>query len=449
VASLLSVEMLQAVRKRPHSVYALLDLELPSGTRRYSSAPIKTPFGQYHGKIISAGSFFRSASGVDGRIIFPRLDSITIEDLDSELAELFELTKPSGSPVTVWMAAEGVHQDNWFRFVDNFVLDDWQQTRALQFTLSFSFNDLPFRSLIPRTPILRPDFPRAANAETYTHHVLLAYGVHDSSGVGDQGMVQTFYVDTANGHFGPWLGWIEVTRVFLDGVVQPSGWTVIHPIIGGRQYTLIEFASPPDPTTNPVVTADIIGYKDGTDGAGSLLTGAAALQHAFVNFIHPSEDWKRGAWFNPSTAPISTVYFEEMHVFLVDRGWDAVSRNFGGSKRLTGQLLFEQWCDSFGRVGLVGSFFTNDGKIAIRPNSHCVLELFQEGSHWVRYDKDEVDDSFSQPVDRHNLLDKVTVKFLMNSIDESFRWAIEVSDLSVGRNAADDLLMPWSKSQLS
>lgn len=449
MAGLFSQQLLAVAQKKPWLLYVLLDLQLPGGTRRYSKGPLKTPFGQYHGKIISMGSFYRGCSTSDGRLSYPRLGNIIVEDMDHELAAAFELNDPAGSPVTVWIAADGLHQDFWFRFVDNFVLDDCQQDDLFRWILSFSYNDLPLRSLIPRTPILRPDFPKVADPVTYNYHVQIAYGVHDSSGVGDKGMVPTYYVDTDLGRFGAWLGWVEVPRVFLNEVLQTSGYSIVHPIIGGRQYTLIQFDTPPDPTTNPQVTADIIGYKDGPAGTGDLLTGASALQHWLVNFVYPTEDWKQGEWFSSSTAPVHEAYFSGMQGFLVEQSWDAVSRQYGGNKRIVAADGVREWCDSFGDVGVIGAFVTNDGKIALRPNNWKTLVLAYPDNQWIRFARDQVGPkSFRRRTDRHGLLDRINAQFLMRTADDSFRWSIEVADLSVGRNAAGDLRMPWSNAQL-
>jgi hypothetical protein len=447
----LSAPMLAEVLRNPKSLYILLDLQLPDGTRRYSTLPIKTPSGMYRGKIVSMGTLYRAASGVDGAVQYPRLGNIVVEDHDSQLARAFELTEADSSPVTMWLASANVFDpDDWYRLVDNFHLDDPQQQEPLVWNMGFAFNDAPLRSEIPRTPILRSDFPNAADPVIYTYHVFLAYGEHSSEGLGDKGMVPTHYVDTENGWFGPWLGWIEVPRVFLDGVIQTSGYTIIHPIIGGRQYTLIDFTTPPDPEDNPVVTADIIGYKDGLDGAGNLIVGPEALQHELVNFVYPTEDWKRGAWLDPSTAPVSVAHFSETQAYMVDHGWEHTSRLHGGAQQIRGDQIVQEFCLSYGSLGSVASIFTNDGKIGLRPNSHKVTELWHSGSRWIRYDRHKLgpDRSWRQPTNRDGVVDRLTVKFLHNSVNSDYRWSLEVSDLAVGRNSAASLAMIWSKSSL-
>jgi hypothetical protein len=448
---LLSAPMLQEVLKRPSSLYLLLDLVLPGGTRRYSTVPIKTPMGMYRGRIVNMGNYYRGTSGVDGGLQYPRLGNISVEDADQSLAREFELTEADNSPATLWLASANVFDpDDWFRLADNFLLDNPQQRGPILWDLSFSFDDAPLRSEIPRTRIMRNDFPHAADPTIYTYRVFLAYGVHSSAGLGDKGMVPTFYVDTENGDFGPWLGWVTVERVFLDGVLQTSGFSIIHPTIGGRLYTLIRFDTPPDPADDPVVTADITGYRDGVDGAGSLIVGAEALMHELVNFVYPSEDWKRGSWFANSTAPVAEEYFSEMQNFLTDQGWHETSRLHGGSSRIKGEDIIREFSDSCGRIGGIATIFTNDGRIGVRPNSHRVTTLAYSGARWIRYDRDALgdDSSWRAPVDRHNLVDRLTVNFLRNSVEENYRWSVEVSDLAVGRNSADSLDLIWSKASL-
>lgn len=446
-----SAAMLEVVQRNPKSLFLLLDIQLPSGTRRYATDPIKSSTGQYQGRIVSMGRMYRACSDVDGRLIYPRLDAISVADHTQELARELELTEPGGSPILLRLCSELVDEADWFTLAGNFLLDMWEQQRPHVWTFSFSYNDFPLRSLVPRTPILRPDFPNVVDPILYTYHVLLGYGIHSSEGIGDKGMIEPLYVDTTLGWFGPWLGWIPaIPRVFKNELLQTltTDYTVIRPIINGRQYTLVDFVIPPDP--EDTVTVDLEGYNDGTDGAGSILTGPHALEHFLATFVYPEEDWKRGAWPDPADAPISLDHFDEIQSFLAGKGWEKVSRSIGGRTRLKAEDHVKGFTDSFGKIGLIGSFITRDGKIALRPNNPFTEGLFYEGPLWVAYDRDQLgdDNSFSQPMDRHTLVDRLTIEFLLNSVDDAYRWSLEVSDLSVGRNSATNLRMPWSHAGL-
>jgi hypothetical protein len=446
----LSAALLVEAESGAPALYLILDLALPSGTRRYSNIPIKSAaFGQYQGRVVSFGNLFRGVSNTDGSLVFPRLGDMTVEDVDGSLAEALELTEPGGSIVTIRLASPNVAAAEYYTLVGNFRLDDWRQDRALVWTLVCSYYDLPLRSPFPHMPILRPDFPNVADPVTYTYHGYVAYGVHHSGGVGDKGMVPTLYVDTVTGDFGPFLGWVTVERVFKNDVIQ-SGWTTVHTIKNGRLWTLIRLAAPPP--VGEVVTADITGYRAGTDGAGSVLTGADALKHLLVNWVYPTPltDWKRDAWLPDSTAPVHTTRFAEMQAFLVAQGWEKVSKVFGGPTRVTGEAAVNDFLSSFGKVGSIGAFVSNDGKIALRPNDHTTTTLYHSGARWLRYNRHEhrEDGSWKRWNDRTQLADRINVSFLPRAVDESYRWSIEVQDLAAGRNAGADLTLPWSNAQL-
>lgn len=445
-----SAAMLAEVQSPAPALMVLLDLEMPGSTRRYASTPVvSSSLGQYAGQIVSMGNLHREASSISGEISYPTLGDITVEDTAGTLGLDLELSEPSGVGVTLRLASPDVDPSGWLVLATNFVLDDWRQERAHRWTLSFTFDDQPLRSPFPRTPILRPDFPNVADPVLYTYYVQIAYGIHDSRNAGDKGQVPAPYVDTVNGWFGPWLGWITIDRVYKNDTLQTSGWTTLHTTINGRLYTLIDFTTPPAVTD--VVTADITGYTDGTDGAGDLLTGADALKHLLVNWVYPAEDWKSGAWLADATAPVSVAHFAEMQTFLEAMGWEPVSKQFGGEKRLTGEEGLNSFCQSFGKAGSIGSLVTPDGKIAVRPNDHRTTVLYQSGTRHLRHEKNVVaaePDEFSLQHERTLLTDRINVRYLPNAVDDSYKWALEVRDLAVARGASSDLELPWSDAQV-
>lgn len=445
-----SAAMLAEVTRAAPKLFVLVNITFPSGIRRYAALPVRARgVGQYQGRITSLGNMYTSVCDLEGNFQYPRLGEMVLEDTRGDLGYIFEIAKPEGSLVEVYLAAKGVDEADWLPIFGNGRLDNWRMQERFKWTINVNYNDTFLRTLLPRTPILRADFPRAASAEIYTYHVLLAYGIHDSRQVGDNGMCPTFCVDTVNGWYGPWLGWVDVERVYVDGVNQTSGWSEVHTTINGREYTLIDFTTPPD--VDAVVTADIEGYKDGVNGTGDLITGADALSHLLINFAIPEEDWKSGAWFTVSGSdPISSTHFGVMQTFLEQLGWERVSKIIGGIDRITGETALNTFCHSFGKVGAIGSFATLDGKIALMPNDWRTTILYHSGLKWIRYNLQErgSQGSFSIERDRHLLADRVNVHYLPHHADGQYKWALEVRDLSIGRNLATDLELPWSHAQV-
>lgn len=444
---------LLAVAQQPSpQLYVLVKITMPNGSvKRYASGPINvTEVGNYHGRIVSMGSIYRSAGDITGALIYPKLDDIVIEDMDGSFGRELELQKPDGALVEMHLAGNAVAVADWMPLFGNGILDDWRMDSPGQWILTSSYNDLALRSPFPKTQILRSDFPFAADPVMYTYSALVAYGEHDSRNAGDKGMVSCYYVDTSAGLFGPWLGWITVQRVYLNGVLVPTGWSVVHPIINGRQYTLIQMPVP-YPTANQIVTADITGYTSGTDGAGTLLTGADAMSHLLSHWVFPIDEWTSGAW-NGAHSLLSVTHFDEMQDFLELLSWQKVSRQYGGDSRISAAAAIQEFCRSLGAIGGCAPIFTGSGKFGIRPNNFVSTVLSYSGLRRLRYNQNELGDrgtgSFTMWRNRQYLADRLNIKSILATAANEFKTALEVRDLSVDRNRASELELPWSHAKV-
>jgi hypothetical protein len=443
----LAARLLAETQASGARIYFAVDIGMGDFVRRYSDAPIwARGVGVYHGNIVSLGTAAFECSSPLGDLVYPKLSQMTVADESGSLARDLELYKPDGATVNVRMLCPGLPEEDWLPVYGNGVLDNWEQN-GREFTLETAFNELPLRSPFPRYPITRTSFKNAADPAIYTYFGLIAYGVHDSRNGGDGGMVPCHYVDTVLGRFGPWVGWITVDRVYLNGeLVDASDWTTVHEVIGGVLWTLIQFNTPPAKIDNPEVTADIEGYHNGVDGAGDLIEGANVPMHALANFILPTETWKSGAWNDPEDQLISVAHFEELHAYLVKLGYHELSFQIGGPERMDGKTMLQQFAVSVGAIATCLGFFTPDGKVAMRPNDLTTPVLSYGDLRRLRYES--AASAFQQYRHRQNLVDRLDVKAILNRTTGEYQWAINLRDLTVDRNRTASLELPMTKARV-
>jgi len=442
----LSAALALKLDEKAPRLFPVLEITRPSGTLRFAALPIRsTSLGTYQGRISALGNIHYEASGYDGVLSYPSFSEVTLVDHDQTLAREAELGDFDGSPIRLRLGSDDVSPADWTDLFGNGVVETHRMNSYGTWTLTFKFNEMPLRSPFPKTLILRKHFPAAADPALYNLYVMLAYGTHDSRKAGGWGQVPCYYVDTAKGWFGPWAGVIEIERVYVGGKLT-TAYTVITPVIGGHQFTLIQFTVPPP--FDVLVTADIVGLKANGDGTGALLIGADALKHLLVNFVFPAEEWKTGTYFNDSTAPVSVSHFDAVQDWLETVRWEQTSRQFGGDGRITGEEAVNDFCRSFGAAAAVSSFWTWGGKLAVGSTDFRPSALAYTGNRWLQYDRQELDKSWKLWYQKELVTDRITVKYFPCAVDDSFRRTHEVRDLMVLKESAREVTLPWSHAQV-
>jgi hypothetical protein len=292
----------------------------------------------------------------------------------------------------------------------------------------------------PKTPILQSDWPNVFDKAYYGLRVPILYGVHDSRGSGDAGLVPCLYVDTLGFRYLVSLGWVTVDRVYSDGVLKTvtSDYTVDHTTINGRLYTLVNFIS--DQTDN-VVTADVTGFESVGNGSGSTLTGMDALAHLYTNFI--KGDYQAGNWAS-TDGDINTTSFSAVQTILAGRGAQKVSQRFGGDEKGTlGMDAVNSFCKSL----RVDAFHTGLGKLAVAFNNPFDTTLSYSGTRLVTYDKAEIS-PLRLVWDKTRFATRVLASFLFSPAAGAFVQKIEVADLSASESVQADLSLDWSYRSL-
>lgn len=443
----LAAAMLAELQRLDCSAFPFLELYLPSPltTRRYASYGVSSAsLGTMAGKVVNWGIIRRQVSDRDNSLVYSDTD-VTIEDTDGSFVSALETLQQTmrGARATIKLGSDRVAAASWATVFDGYV-DKWSMKSALVWNLELHPNDRPLENPVPKTPFLAGDFPNVGDKTLYGEHPSIIYGIHDSRGSSDAGMIPCPYVDTIAFRYMVCLGWAkDVPRVYKDGVLtSASNYTITHPAINGRQYTLIDFTAD---QTDGVITADVEGYEATGDGSGALLTGVNCLKHFLVNFVY--NDYQSGNWGADGTAPVNTTAFSTVQTYLTDLGWEKVSARYGGESQVKAVEVINEFCRSL----QLYVFPTRAGQIAVGKDDHRSTTLWYDQPQWIRYDKDEKgeDGSLQIDYDKDSLIDRLSVHYIYNAAEGKYVQTIEVRDLSSTEQATDNLDLPWSNASLA
>jgi hypothetical protein len=451
VAGLLSSAMLTELRANGKTVVPILRLYFTAGTRSYSDVGMASAtLGTIYGKVIEWGALERSVSDRDNQITLNSA-TVQIEDTDASFSSLLEDANAGtmrGTRAVILLTSPNVSPADWATLFDGY-LANWSMTGLFQWTLEISPNDQPLMNpSFPKTPILAIDWPSVWDRTLYGEFVPIIYGIHDSRGSSDEGMVPCPCVDRLQGRYLVCQGWAkDVPRVydnasgsFLQKTVV-TDYNITHPTINGRLYTLIHYVTPP--AEDVEVQADVDGYEATGDGSGALLTGVDCLKHCLVNFVYG--DYQGGNWASVGTVPINTTAFTAAQTFLTDMGWQKVSRRYGGEQKTSGMELIGDFCKSLQLM----AFFTRAGLISVAADDHRTTTLWYDEPRWLRYDQYEVGDSFRLDYDRDSIIDRLSIQYIYSEADGKFVQTLEVRDHSITEENADELALTWSNASLA
>lgn len=448
---LLSAAMLAETQKINPTLYAFVDVAFPSGTRRYSAAPLNVGgTGVYQGRVTRwSQNLTRAISDRDGNLGQPRLAAV-VADSDDALQPIIEAGDARNSSVVVTIASPNVAKAGWFTYF-NGLLANWRmnagggQDTPIEWELLFSFREQPLRGKINRLSFMTSDWPNLLSS-VQGQFAPIIYGVHDSTNSTQAGMVPTFLVDTtaAAPKYAVSQGWLfSVDRVFADGSQITSGvggwtFTVNHPTKNGRTWTTIEFSAVPASwKTTTVITADVQGYETTGFGTGSLLKGSDQLQHLLENFVFG--DYQGGGWVAPtntSASYFSTSSTYTRQVNLLTARW------IGGKTQSTGLAEIAGFC----RTTQMFAFWTNGGLIGLLPLDLRDTTVYYDAPRWVNEQRADVVGKFNVDFNRDNVVDRFSVSYLYSAAAGAYQRQLEVRNLSLSENTADTLEMTWSQA---
>src|SRR3990167_8852996 len=240
---LLSSSLKSDLQKGNPSAYFLLEVDFPSGTRRYSKLGVSSSSqGHYEGRVLTFQPLLRSVSNASNSLEFLETQ-VTISDYDCAFASLLgKRERILNSDVRIYLGSANVAFSDWLTVFTG-ILAQWESTAPMQWTLTLRTDDTILTSNATRVKINVYDWPDA-HSDAIGATAPLLYGAHDSSGETDTGAVPTLYVDTSGFRYAVCLGRAySIPRVYVGGTLQTTGYSITYPVVGGRMWTLIDFTA--------------------------------------------------------------------------------------------------------------------------------------------------------------------------------------------------------------
>jgi len=433
----LSTALRTELEKQAPEVAFLIAVTIAGTTYRWGAlgepGRIHAGTGLYEPRVMSwGGEFARGVSIRQNTLEFSSLD-ILLNDTDQVLARIFEGANRNavrGSTVVLYLASRNVGAGDWLTLYAGRV-ETVGQPSPLVWAVQVAPRDLPLhRESIPKATIGRPSWPNAT-LDVLDADVPLIYGKHSSVGGTNTGAIPTKLVDQAGFRYLVCAGWAKaLTIAYKDGVdVAASAYSITHPVVNGRLYTLIDFTATQGES---IITCDVEGLESVGDGSGTLISDPAAIaQHLIVNFIYG--DWRTGAWLSPSTAPIDTTTFGT--TFFSARP-NPIQASLYVATRRRGLDVLNDFLVSFEAK----AYWTFDGKVALLVEDFS-NSSYVTGSFVLR--EDEVTGwTLARPVG--TLVDRVEAEYGLAAVDGSYRQKLVVADLVTGEVAPDKIQLPYS-----
>lgn len=430
---LLASAMLTEISKESPEIYCVLEVSFPDVTRRYAETGVASVSqGLYKGRVLRWDTL---PLGVEPRTCgLETVDfSVDIEDTDRDFSNLViglsgHLVR--GSAFTLKLASPNVAQASWFTLFAG-VLYDFEQPSANVWTLRFRPNDIALERPYPKVGAIGlTDWPNSSR-DARGRIPSLTYGKVTSNG--NKGAIDCPLVDIAGCRYMVCVGYAKaVDAVFKDGAPVTSGYSITHPVVNGRTYTLIVFTSSQGES---VITADIQGYETVGDGSGTLIENQAEqLQHFLINWVWG--DYKTGSWLSVGSYPIDTTYFSLAATFLSDRGHKGSRVLGGGAGQVQGLSTLEEWCSSL----QCQPFWMNSGKLAIRFENPMATPY---PTTTIAYERDWI--AFGPlSYNAQDLMDRLNVNYLYDNVGGQYTQALEVRDPNLSHEMPDHLDMPWA-----
>ncbi len=428
----LSAAMLAELKRQTPEVVYLMKLVVGGAVRLFGEVGAAWGPDLVEPKVISWGAVSRGVGLRQNTLEMLTVD-VMVDDTDQSLAALLESSQRNalrGAPVTLYLASPNVSPADWYvRFAGR--LDTFAQSAPLLWTFTIAPYDLPLRrESVPKGTITNVDWPNA-KVDVRDLPLPILYGRISSAGGSNAGAIPALYVDTVQHRYLVCAGWaLAVDKVYKDGVgVSAASYSLTHPVVNGRQYTLLEFTANQGLTS--AITCDVQGYEAVGDGTGSLIVDPATmLKHALVNWVYG--DYRSGPWLADSSAPVDLGSFAT--TFFSDRDVPAQASWYINRKR-KGLDVVNEFLSSFE----MKACWTADGKIALKVEDFT--DWTYEERHILR--EDEVG-GWSLPYATMDLVDEIEGKYGLIPTAGDYSQALKVKDFATGELAPDTLELPAS-----
>lgn len=414
--------------KADPSVFFLLKLTINGTSYRYGEVGLIYPSdGMYEAKIESWGVVERGVNVRTNALEFNKVD-VVLRDEDQTFTAVVEGEDRNtlrSSTATIIMASPNVSSSNWATVFSGRI-DQIAQPDYLKWTVSLSPNDLPLqRESVPKTKVSRADFP-SCDVDVEGEVVPILYGRISSKNDTNTGALPTLFVDSGNSRYLIAAGWVKtVLAVYVDGVaaIETTDYTIIRPVINGRQYTLVEFVESQGDAT---ITCDAEGYDTNGDGTGSLIVDPPSqMEHALHNWIYG--DYRQGSWL--TGGPVDATTFGA--TFFSDRDYEG---SLYLNKKQTGTSVINSFLQTFEAK----AYWTHDGDIALGVQDFTTASYVTA----LVVQKDEISGwNLSYPT--VSIYDRINATYA-NYPNGGYSQYLNVVDLSIGEDAPESLALPFS-----
>lgn len=433
-------DLLADFKGRPTKTIVLAELDLPT-TRGYSEAWAAASARLYEGLLVRGGQITRSVS--DSSYNLPRDTArVQIWDKDRDLEKVFlgsEVGAVSGSAARIKIASRTQAESKWFTVFAG-VIESFNMPRARLWDITLKRDDKALQGLVNIDYFQRYDWLNLPTASIGLPSQAV-YGRHNSGATSVSGMVAATYVDDVNFRYAASMGPLtSIPNVYSGGTLKTvtTDYTINTAYFNrGKWWTIITFVA--DQGTNDV-TFDCEGLSSG----GLIQNQATQLEHFLTNFVFG--DWRNSttqassAWLSASDYNIDETFFAETETFFSNKQIAKGSRVITAGTR--GIDVLNEWTKQF----QVPSFWTYDGKIAVRPDDHCLTDTYIDAPH-LRQEISPAPSVIQVSYDASRLVDEVSADFLYAEADGAFQDHLTVKDSSKGYGSAVALPLHWRESQ--
>lgn len=374
---LLSAAMKTELRKQAPKVFSLAEIDFPDGTVRYAKAGVMSDTnGPYLPIVQTFGTVTRKVSPRQNSLT-PVSTSLTIRDNPRDTSSSSFGNRAGrgqrilNSAARLYIGSPNVAEVDWYQAFGG-LLTGWRQPQVGQWALGLQTPDVKLAGMFPRYQLSTIDFAnmdkgakgtarkdrRVTNTVTLGSYTPLVYGQHDDYGDGSAGTIPCPLIDSVNFWHLVGLGWINVVRVYADGVLLTTGYSIARTTVNGRYYTYIDFTTTRNTQT---ITADVEGYETVGDGTGTMICDPVGVfQHLCTNFF--LNDNPGATWTATDSTFFDTTSWTAVQTALRNRACGAAytcARYI--SNQLTGTQALNEMCKSFGLT----PYWTNTGKLGL------------------------------------------------------------------------------------
>lgn len=416
-----------------------LSVAFPGGTMRFASASMSSiSTSHYTGKVLNWGqiNYQRSERGGQLSAVETR---VQVDDADRSIARVYAGASSGsvrGSAATIYLMSPDVASSSWMTIFTGVVTKvSFPSPFVAEITLRTNDDQLQRKSPRGGWALTRQNWPNA-DPENYGKMAPIIYGVHDSSKFQTTpGLIPTLLIDKITFRYLVCAGKAKsITRVFVDGVATPTGWTTEYVTRNGRIYTCLNFTTDQGEAD---VTCDLVGYEHIGDGSGNVIASpnygpATQWAHWISNFV--LGDYMTGAWAAHNSIIDSTA-LSALETRLMGIGADGAHYV---ADPLTGIEITARFCNTF----KLRAWWTYAGKIAIAKDDPHVSDVYG-GERW-RWYRDEAgpfafrDNDFERKT-------RTVARAAYSASQGSYLQTLEVvADAGATTELQDFQDMPWS-----